>query len=207
MATLDVVNLEGEKVDQIEVADGVFATEVKEHLLWEVVVSQRAARRAGNASTKRRGEVRGSTAKLFRQKGTGRARAGSARAPIMVGGGSAFGPKPRSYKKRTPKKVRQGALRSALSLRLKEQHLVVVQDFALEQIKTKRVAGILDKLGASRSLVVDRRDNESLVKSIGNLATAKCIAPEGLNVYDVLRYDTLVITAGVVKQIEERLLP
>jgi large subunit ribosomal protein L4 len=207
MATLDVVNLEGEKVDQIEVADGVFATEVKEHLLWEVVVSQRAARRAGNASTKRRGEVRGSTAKLFRQKGTGRARAGSARAPIMVGGGSAFGPKPRSYKKRTPKKVRQGALRSALSLRLKEQHLVVVQDFALEQIKTKRVAGILDKLGASRSLVVDRRDNESLVKSMGNLATAKCIAPEGLNVYDVLRYDTLVITAGVVKQIEERLLP
>lgn len=207
MATLDVVNLEGEKVDQIEVADGVFAADVKEHLLWEVVVAQRAARRAGTACTKRRGEVRGSTAKLFRQKGTGRARAGSARAPVMVGGGSAFGPKPRSYKKRTPKKVRQGALRSALSLRCKEQNLVVVQDFALEGIKTKRVAGILDKLGATRSLVVENRDNESLAKSMRNLASAKCIAPEGLNVYDVLLYKTLVITTGVVKQIEERLLP
>ena len=207
MATLDVLNLSGEKVGEIELADAVFFAPVKEHLLHEVVVAQRAARRAGSASTKGRSEVRGSTRKLYRQKGTGRARHGSIRAPIYVGGGVVFGPKPRKYDKHTPKKVRRSALRSALSLRVGENKLLVLQDLQLGEIKTKRVAQILEKLGVERGLIVDDKGNMELIKSARNLMRSKYIAPEGLNVYDILRHDTLLITAPVAKQIEERLLP
>jgi large subunit ribosomal protein L4 len=207
MSTLDLLNQSGDKVGEIELSDAVFRAPVREHLLHEVVVAQRAARRRGTASTKGRSEVRGSTAKIYRQKGTGRARHGSNRAPIFVGGGVIFGPKPRSYSQRTPKKVRKGALRSALSLRFGEQRLVVVEDLKLGEIKTKRMVQILDNLGVDRGLIVDDKSNEELIKSMRNLSRSKFIAPEGLNVYDILRHETLVITAPVVKQIEERLLP
>jgi large subunit ribosomal protein L4 len=207
MATLDVINLSGEKVGEIELADAVFSAPVKEHLLHEVVVAQRAARRSGSASTKGRSEVRGSTRKVYRQKGTGRARHGSIRAPIYVGGGVVFGPKPRRYDKHTSKKVRRSALRSAISLRVEEQKLLVLEDLQLGEIKTKRVAQMLEKLGVDRGLIVDDKGNTELIKSARNLARSKYIAPEGLNVYDILRHDVLLVTAPAAKQIEERLLP
>jgi large subunit ribosomal protein L4 len=206
MAAVDILNMQGEKVGQLELNDQVFGAPVRDHLLWEVVVAQRAARRRGTASTKGRSEVKGSTRKLFRQKGTGRARHGSARAPIYVGGGTVFGPKPRSYAKRVPKKVRRSALISALSLRAAEDRLLVVEDLTLGEIKTKRMAKVLGTLGAENSLIVEDRENLELIKSVRNLPRAKYIAPEGLNVYDLLRYPMLVVTASVVKQIEERLL-
>jgi large subunit ribosomal protein L4 len=207
MPTLDVLNQSGEKVGQIELADAVFAAPVREHLLWEVVKAQLATRRRGTASTKTRTEVRGSTRKIYRQKGTGRARHGSIRASTFVGGGVAHGPKPRSYAYRPPKKVRRAALRSALSLRAGEQKLVVLQDLNLGEIKTKKVAELLARFGASRGLLVDDKANLQLIKSTRNLPRSKYLAPEGLNVYDILLHDTLVITAPVAKQIEGRLLP
>jgi len=207
MATLDVLNQSGDKVGQIELADAVFGAPVKEHLLWEVVVAQLAGRRRGTASTLSRSEVKGSTRKLYRQKGTGRARHGAVRASHFVGGGAAHGPKPRSYYKMPPKKVRKSALRSALSLRAGEKKLLVLQDLELGEIKTKKMAEVLKKLGIERGLIVDDKGNLKLIKSVRNLPRSKYLAPEGLNVYDILRHETLVLTAPAAKKIEERLLP
>ncbi|PID39613.1 MAG: 50S ribosomal protein L4 [Proteobacteria bacterium] len=205
MATVDVINMQGDKVGQLELADAVFNAPVKEHLLWEVVVSQLAARRRGTASTKTRAEVAGAKKKVYRQKGTGRARHGTIRAPIYVGGGVAHGPKPRSYAQRTPKKVRRGALVSALSLRQQQQKLVVFDNLDLAEIKTKRMAELLGKLGIETGLFVDDKGNERLIKSVRNLAKAKYLAPEGVNVYDVLKYKTLLCTREGAKRLEERL--
>jgi large subunit ribosomal protein L4 len=205
MTTLNVINIEGNTVGQIELSDAVFNAPIREHLLWEVVVAQRAARRSGTASSKRRREVRGSSAKLYRQKGTGRARHGSSRASTFVGGGKAHGPKPRQYDKRTPKKVRRGALISALSLRNQQAQLIVLDKIELGEIKTKQVVGLLERLGVKRGLIVETRDNVELSKSVRNLQHAKFLPPEGLNVEDLLRYDNLLVTSEVVKQLEERL--
>ncbi|MCC6749849.1 MAG: 50S ribosomal protein L4 [Deltaproteobacteria bacterium] len=205
MPSLDVLNLEGQRVGQISLSDDIFGAPVREHLLWEAVKAQLAARRSGTASTKVRSEVRGSTRKIYKQKGTGRARHGSIRAPIFVGGGVALGPKPRSYAYTLPKKVRRGALISALSLRAAEKRLVVMEDLRLGETKTKRMAGVLAKLGVTSGLIIDDKGNVELIRSVRNLAKAKYLAPEGLNVYDLLRYETLVVTAPVAKQIEERL--
>ena len=205
MATVDVINMQGDTVGQLELSDDVFNAPVKEHLLWEVVVSQLAGRRRGTASTKTRAEVQGTKKKVYRQKGTGNARHGTIRAPIYVGGGQAHGPKPRSYVQRTPKKVRRGALVSALSLRQREAKLVVFDNLDLSEIKTKRMAELLAKLGVETGLIVDSKENQTLVKSVRNLAKAKYIAPEGLNVYDVLKYKTLLVTREGAKRIEERL--
>jgi large subunit ribosomal protein L4 len=207
MATLDVLNQSGQKVGEIELSDAVFGAPVKEHLLWEMVVAQLASRRRGTASTKTRTEVKGSTRKIYRQKGTGRARHGSIRASTFVGGGVAFGPKPRSYYCMPPKKVRKGALRSALSLRTGEKKILVLEDLNLDEIKTKKVAQILKGLGVERGLIVDDKSNTKLIKSLRNLPHSKYLAPEGLNVYDVLHHETLVLTAPAAKKIEERLLP
>jgi len=207
MATLDIINKSGDKVGQIELADAVFNAPVREHLLHELVVAQLAARRRGTASTKTRSEVRGSTHKIYRQKGTGRARHGGIRANIFVGGGVVHGPKPRSYDKKVSKKARRSALRCALSLRVGEKKLLVLDDLTLDEIKTKKMAAMLQTLGATRSLVIDDKANIVLIKSVRNLVKAKYLAPEGLNVYDILRYDTLIVTVPVAKQIEERLLP
>jgi large subunit ribosomal protein L4 len=203
----EIKNLDGKKVGELELDDAVFGVEVKEHLLWEVVKAQRAKKRAGTHSTKRRDEVRGGGKKPYKQKGTGRARQGSSRAPQFVGGGSVFGPKPRDYSYPVPKKVRAGALRSALSLRAKESKIVVVDRFALDEIKTKRMAGALRALGAESALVVEVRDNEKLQKSLANLPKAKFIAPEGVNVYDILDHETLVLTRDTAKALEQRLAP
>ena len=207
MAKINVQNLEGEQVGEIDLADEVFCAPVKEHLLWEVVVAQLAGRRSGSASTKTRANVKGSTAKLFRQKGTGRARHGDIKAPIYVGGGVAHGPHPRSYAQKTPKKVKQGALRSAVSLRFGEGKMIVLQDLDLGEIKTKKVAELLTRLGITSGLIVDMASNEMLALSARNLRSSKYIATGGLNVYDVLKYETLVVAESAIKAIEERLMP
>ena len=203
---IDLMNVEGKKVGNIELADAVFATPVKEHLLWEVVKAQQAAKRAGTHDTKTRSEVRGGGKKPYKQKGTGNARQGSSRAPNHVGGGKVFGPHPRSYAYTVPKKVKRAALASALSLRAQEKKLVVVDTFSFDGPKTKRMAGILKALGLASAVVVDAKENAHLAKSVRNLPKAKYLAPEGLNVYDILNHPGLIIAAGAVKQVEGRVL-
>lgn len=211
MAKVQIKNVSGEDVGSLEVDDAVFGEEVHEHLLWETVKWQLARRRAGTHSTKTRSEVRGTSKKPYRQKGTGRARHGSTRSPIWVGGGTVFGPKPRSYGYNMPKKARKKALRSALSLRLSEGKLVVLDNFPVENGKTRNVARALGHLGAPQpvesALLVDGRENEELVRGSRNLPAAKWLAPEGLNVYDVLNHKTLIATADSIKQLEEALRP
>src|SRR5450432_1296708 len=152
---IDIVNIEGKTVGQASLADAIFGAKVKEHLLWEMVNAQRAAKRAGTHSTKTRANVRGGGKKPYKQKGTGNARQGSSRAPNHVGGGVVFGPHPRSYEYTVPKKVKRAALASALSLRAKEKKLVIVDGFTFDAPKTKRMAGILKTLGLGKALVVD----------------------------------------------------
>jgi len=201
---IDLMNVEGKKVGNIELADAVFATPVKEHLLWEVVKAQRAARRAGTHATKTREFVRGGGKKPYKQKGTGSARQGSSRAPNFVGGGKVFGPHPRDYSYTVPKKVRRAALASALSLRASEKKLVVLDKLSFDAPKTKQLAGILKALGVPSAVVVDGKENVHLSKSVRNLPKSKFLAPEGLNVYDILDHETLILTQGAVRAIEAR---
>src|SRR5437763_1222612 len=179
---IDIVNIEGKKVGELALADAVFGAKVKEYLLWELVKAQQAAKRAGTHSTKTRANVRGGGKKPYKQKGTGNARQGSSRAPNHVGGGKVFGPHPRSYEYTVPKKVKRAALASALSLRAKEKKLVVVDKLIFDAPRTKQMAGILKTLGLAKALVVDEKANTNLFKSVRNLAKAKVLAPEGLNV-------------------------
>ena len=204
MAKLNVIDLEGKSLGELEVADDVFAAEVKEHLLWEMVRYQRAARRSGTASVKERGEIRKTGAKLFKQKGTGNARHGSRRANIFRGGGQVHGPRPRSYAFHVNKKVRAGALRSALSLRAKEGNLVVVRDLSLGEAKTKALSRILGNLDATSALLVDS-DNRNLQLSSRNLQGASFLEARGVNVYDILRFPKLIISEASLRQVESRL--
>ena len=165
---------------------------------------QRAKKRAGTHSTKRRDEVRGGGKKPYKQKGTGNARQGSTRSPNYVGGGKVFTPKPRDYEYHVPKKAMAGALRSALSLRAKEQKVVVVESFTLDAPKTKLVVKAIAALAGGSALLVDAT-NESLRKSTRNLQSAKYLAPEGLNVYDVLDHETLIMTRATLDAVTERL--
>lgn len=207
MAKLDVFNLKREKVRELELADEVFAAEVKEHLLHEVVTAQLATRRAGTHAAKERAAVRGSTKKIYKQKGTGRARHGSIRAPIFVGGGRAHPPKPQDWARRPPRQVRRNALRSALSLLVKSGRLTVVDRIELSEIKTRRLAEVLSALEAGRkTLVVDHRENENLKLSIRNMKDRLFLPPEGVNVYDLLRHDHLVVSEDAVKALEKRCL-
>lgn len=201
---IDIVNIEGQKVGALELADEVFGAKVKEYLLWELVKAQMAARRAGTHDTKTRANVRGGGKKPYKQKGTGSARQGSSRSPNHVGGGKVFGPHPRSYAYTVPKKVKRAALISALSLRAQEKKVLVVDKLELEGPKTKKIASILKALGLSSAVVVDDAKNDAVSKSLRNLPDAKFLAPAGLNVYDILNHTGLVITADAVKQIEAR---
>jgi len=205
MAKIDIVNLEGQKVGDLELHDSVFGVEVRQHLLWEMVKQQLAARRAGTHSTLRRDEVRGGGKKPYRQKGTGRARQGSSRSPNFVGGGKVFTPKPRNYEYAMPRKARKAALRCALSLRASESRLVVVDSLDLAEIKTRRMAEVLTKLNLTSALLVDGNGNVNLAKSVRNLPGATFRAVEGINVYDILKHEGLVLTVGTVKALEERL--
>ena len=204
MAKVDVKNISGKSVGSIDLDDAVFGAEIHEHLLWEVVKWQLAKRRAGLASTKRLGEVRGSSKKVWKQKGTGQARQGSRQSPQWVGGGSVFGPKPRSYAYEMPRKAKKTALKSALSLRASESKIVVVDNFDVDG-KTKSVAKALATIGGKKTLIVDAKTNEKLVRGARNIASSQWLAPEGINVYDILRHDTLVLTKSAVESITSTL--
>lgn len=207
MATIDVFNMKREKVGQLDLADSVFATEVNENLFYEVVKAQLASRRQGTASAKNRSAVSGSSKKLYKQKGTGNARHGSIRAPIYVGGGRAHPPVPRDWSYRPPRQMRLGALTSALSKLVKEGRLVVVDSFQLSEVKTKTLLSVLGALkAAKKALVVDAATNENLKLSIRNCKDHQFLPPEGVNVYDLLRHDTLVLSKDAVKALEARCL-
>jgi len=205
MPTLDVYDENSQKVGEIEVSEAVFAAELKPHLLHEVVTWQLACRRAGTANTKTRSEVRGGGRKPWRQKGTGRARAGTRRSPLWRGGGTVFGPKPRDWSYKVPKKVRKAALKVALSDKLSQESLTVLRGFGLEQIKTRDFKAVLDRFGVESALVVTDAPDEVLEKSARNLPRVKVLRAEGLNVYDILRYDRLMLLEPAVGKIEEAL--
>ncbi len=201
---IEVKNTTGKAVGSIDLDDAIFgADNIHEHLLWEAVKWQLARRRAGTASTKRLGEVRGSSKKVWKQKGTGQARQGSRQAPHWVGGGSVKGPKPRDYDYKLPRAIKKAALRAALALRAKEQKIVVLDNFTTDG-KTKSVATALSTLGTgNKALIVDMKTNDMLVRGAKNLAASQWIAPEGINVYDILRHETLVLTKDAVAKIQE----
>jgi large subunit ribosomal protein L4 len=205
MAKFDVYDLEKKKVGEIELADAVFAGDVNEHLFYEVVKAKLASDRSGTHAVKNRSLVAGGGKKPWRQKHTGRARQGSTRASQFVGGGKAMGPKPRDYAYDVPKKVRKAALRSALSLRGKDGKLVIVAEWKPQAPKTAAAAKVLGKLGARKALVVDGAANVALARSVRNLAGSDFLPVEGLNVYDILRHDSIVLTRDTAKKLEASL--
>ena len=213
MANINVFNLTGAKVGEFEL-DDLFAGEVNEALLWEAVKHYRASLRQGTAATKNRKKVSGAGKKLWKQKGTGQARQGSKRAPHWVGGGSVKGPRPRSYEYVLPRKAKKTALRAALSLRASEGKIVVVDAFATDG-KTKTVASQLvtlngaahNKKKAWKALIVDAKTNANLVRGARNLPASQWLAPEGLNVYDILRHETLILTQEALTAIHTALGP
>jgi large subunit ribosomal protein L4 len=203
---LPVYNQKRESVGEIDLSDEVFGAEVKEQLFYEVVKAQLASRRAGTKATKERSAVSGSTKKLYRQKGTGRARQGSIRAPHHSGGGAAHALEPKDWSYRPPRKVRIGALKSALSLFAKEGRLLVLDSLELGEIKTRALAKTLGVLQADKkSLVVDQKGNDKLQKSLRNLQNHQYLPPEGVNVFDLLRHDHLIVSKAAARALEARL--
>ena len=207
MGTVDVMTIDNKKAGSLELSPGVFEVQVKPDLLHAEVRRQLARRRAGTHSTKNRSAVSGGGAKPWRQKGTGRARQGTTRAAQWAGGGVVFGPVPRSYEHKLPKKVRSAALRGALSLRCGEQAITVVDALPVEEFKTKRVREILESLSLSDSgvlIVIDEAD-EKIERSARNLPNVGVVRVAGLNVYDVLRHEKMLVTRAAVAGIEARL--
>jgi large subunit ribosomal protein L4 len=203
MAKFDVVNMDGKKVSEIELSDAVFGAEPNANLLYEVAKMQQINRRRGTVMVKNSSLVRGGGKKPWKQKGTGRARQGSIRASHWVGGGKAMGPKPRDYFYRPPRSVRRGALCAALSLRAKEKALIIVDELALGEVKTKKAHEALTKrLKLSGGLVVDEKKNNALHKSIRNLAHFDVLPPEGVNVESVLKHGKLILTSAAAKALE-----
>ncbi|MFH1080351.1 MAG: 50S ribosomal protein L4 [Pseudomonadota bacterium] len=206
MPVLDVYDIDNKKVSQLEVSDAVFGAEANEAALYETVRMQMCSRRLGTASTRERGDIRGGGKKPWRQKGTGRARAGTSRSPIWRGGGTVFGPHPRDYSVRVAKKVRKLALVSALSMKMKEQRIIVLKDFPMEEVKTKRFKAVFDRFGLRKVLFVLDRSNPVLEKSSRNIRGVKLIRAEGINVYDLLDHDHVVFLEPSVKMIEGALM-
>ncbi|WP_457635836.1 50S ribosomal protein L4 [Persephonella sp.] len=203
----NVVNVKKENVGTIELNDSIFNTEVKEHTVWEVIRWQLASRRAGTASTKTRAEIRGSRRKILPQKGTGNARHGDRKANIFVGGGVAHGPHPRDYYYALPKKVRRKALKGVLSIKLKDGEITIIEDFTFDQPKTKKAIEVLKNFGLDQSkvlLVLSEKD-ENVVRSFRNLPKVKVLLVEGLNTYDILNADHVLITKSAAEKINERL--
>lgn len=199
-----VYNLAREVIRQIEVSDYVFAVPFNETVVHQAMLRQRADARQGTASSKTRGEVSGSTRKLFRQKGTGLARAGSRRSPVRRGGGIVFGPKPRSYQQAMPKKMRRLALRCVLSAKLRDKELMILEELKLPEAKTKEMVRILTSLGANSSvLIVTSELDENMVKSARNLPETKTMLANLLNVVDIISYKMLLMTVAAVSRVEE----
>ena len=206
MATVDVINMQGDKVSQTELSDAIFNVPIKPAVMHQVVKAQLAGRRAGTAMVKNRSDVAGSTHKLYRQKGTGRARKGDVKSPLLRGGGVIFGPHPRSFAQKVPKKVRKLALKMALTSKLQEAELLVLDQLELPQIKTKEFISTIQALAAANALFVTSEGNRNLEMSARNVPGVKIMRFEGLNVYDILKYEKLVLLQGAIKGIEGRLL-
>ena len=203
MANVSVYNMEGKEVGSIELNDAVFGVEVNEHLVHMAVVNQLANKRQGTQSAKTRSEVSGGGRKPWRQKGTGHARQGSTRAPQWTGGGVVFAPKPRDYSFKMNKKEKKLALLSALTSKVNDNKIVVLDEFKLDEIKTKKFVQVLDNLKVSKALVVVGDDSKNVVLSGRNIPTVKVSNTNEINTYDVLKYDTLVVTKEAVAKIEE----
>lgn len=206
MPILDVYDINKAKVAQMELSDLIFNAPVNESAIYDVVRMQQAARRRGTSSTKTRGEIRGGGKKPWRQKGTGRARSGTSRSPIWRGGGTVFGPHPRSFAIKVPKKVRRVALISALSMKIKTEKLLVLKDFPLAQIKTKSFQAVLDLFNWGKTLFVIDRSNQTLELSSRNIPGVKMVRSEGINVYDLLDHDQIVFLEPSIRNVEEALL-
>lgn len=206
MAVVDIVNSAGEKVSEIDLNDEIYNVPVKSSVLHQVVNMQLAGKRAGSASVKHRSDVRGSQRKLFRQKGTGRARRGNIKSPLLRGGGVVFGPDPKSWAYKVPKKVRRQALKMALSSKLQDEAILVLDNLEFEEIKTRAIVDITGSLNVENALIVVDKQDEKLELSSRNVPHIKVLRCEGLNVYDILKYKKLVLLEGSVKGIEGRLL-
>ena len=203
MANVSVYNMEGKAVGTIELSDAVFGVEVNEHLVHLAVVQQLANKRQGTQSAKTRAEVSGGGRKPWRQKGTGHARQGSTRSPQWKGGGVVFAPKPRDYSFKLNRKEKRLALKSALSSRVAAEKIVVLEDLKLDEIKTKKMAAVLDNLKVRKALVVVGEKNDNVILSAKNIPSIRTALPNSINVYDILKYDTLVLTKDAVAKIEE----
>ena len=203
MATVKVYDIEGNEVETLELNDAVFGVEINEHLVHLAVVSQLANSRQGTQSAKTRSEVSGGGKKPWRQKGTGHARQGSTRAPQWTGGGVVFAPKPRDYSMKMNKREKQIAIKSALTSKVLDSKFIVVDEFALEEVKTSKFAKILANLNAPKALVVTKDKDEKVILSARNIPTVKTTMTNSINVYDILKYDSLVITKDAVAAIEE----
>ena len=208
MPTVKVRNLKNEEVGDLDLSDAVFGAELNEGLIHTAVKAHMANARQGTVGTKTRGDVSGSGRKLWKQKGTGRARVASIRSPLWKGGGNVHGPQARDWSQNLPKKMRRGALRSALSERLREGNLIVVEGFEFAQAKTKEFVGTLGTLGLDgKTLIVDKLDNENLILSSRNLKNVKIVGAGGLNVYDVLYHEKLVLSREAIQEVERQLEP
>ena len=203
MANVAVYNMEGKEVDKIELNDSIFGVEINEHLVHMAVLQQLANKRQGTQKAKTRSEVRGGGRKPWRQKGTGHARQGSTRAPQWTGGGVVFAPTPRDYSFKLNKKEKRAALKSALTSRVVENKFVVVDELKLDEIKTKKFVEVLKNLNVEKALVVLNDMDEKVIASAANIPTVKTTQTNELNVFDVLKYDTVVVTKAAVATIEE----
>ena len=203
MAKVAVYNMEGKEVDKIELNDSIFGVEVNEHLVHMAVLQQLANKRQGTQKAKTRSEVRGGGRKPWRQKGTGHARQGSTRSPQWTGGGVVFAPTPRDYSFKLNKKEKRAALKSALTSRVVENKFVVVDELKLDEIKTKKFVEVLKNLNVEKALVVLNDMDEKVIASAANIPTVKTTQTNELNVFDVLKYDTVVVTKAAVATIEE----
>ncbi|MGE4518342.1 MAG: 50S ribosomal protein L4 [Desulfobacteraceae bacterium] len=206
MAAFEVLNQKGEKVSEVTLSDEIFDLEVRGDILNTVVRMQLAARRAGTASAKGRSEIKGSTVKLYRQKGTGRARRGNIKSPLLKGGGVVFGPKPKSFEFGVPKKVKKTAKKMALSAKNQSNSLKILNTIELEEIKTKKFMEILEALNVKNALIVVNDMDDKVILSARNIPSVKVLHVDGLNVYDVLKYENLILLESSAKEIEGRLL-
>ena len=201
---MPVYSLEGEVVDQIELSEAIFGLPFNEAVVHQAMTRQLANRRQGTASTKTRGEVRGSTRKLYSQKHTGRARRGDKKSPLLRGGGVVFGPKPRVYQQALPKKMRRLALKCLLSAKIREENIRLVQELNLEKPKTKEMINILSSLGVdSSALILTAQPTPSVVKSVANLPEVKALPAALVNVLDLLSYEMLIATVPAIRTIEQ----
>ena len=203
MANVKVFNMSGSEVGSIELNDSIFAVEVNTHVMHQAVVQYLANKRQGTLSGLTRAEVRGGGRKPWRQKGTGRARQGSTRSPQWTGGGVVFAPKPRDYSIKLNKKERRLAIKSALTTKVNESKLIVLDSFELDEIKTKKFVAVMNNLKAEKALVVLNEKNDNVIKSANNVPTVKTALTNTINVYDILKYDTLVLTQDAVATIQE----